>query len=69
MFKIKTMNKISPKGLAELPADSYAVGDDVMNEDGILSVLPSSMSTPSRRTSGHRPGGGGHQQHPGGPLL
>ena len=36
MFKIKTMNKISPKGLAELPADSYAVGDDVMNEDGIL---------------------------------
>ena len=35
MFKIKTMNKISPKGLAELPADSYAVGDDVMNEDGI----------------------------------
>ena len=36
MFKIKTMNKISPKGLMELPADSYAVGDDVMNEDGIL---------------------------------
>ena len=36
MFKIKTMNKISPKGLAELPADSYTVGDDVMNEDGIL---------------------------------
>ena len=36
MFKIKTMNKISPKGLMELPADSYTVGDDVMNEDGIL---------------------------------
>ena len=36
MFKIKTMNKISPKGLAELPTDSYIVGDDVMNEDGIL---------------------------------
>ena len=34
MYRIKTMNKISPKGLAELPADSYAVGDDVMNEDG-----------------------------------
>ena len=31
MFKIKTMNKISPKGLAELPTDSYIVGDDVMN--------------------------------------
>ena len=30
------MNKISPKGLAELPTDSYIVGDDVMNEDGIL---------------------------------
>ena len=36
MFKIKTMIKISPKGLAELPTDSYIVGDDVMNEDGIL---------------------------------
>ena len=36
MFKIKTMNKISRKGLAELPTDSYIVGDDVMNEDGIL---------------------------------
>ena len=36
MFKINTMNKISPKGLAELPTDSYIVGDDVMNEDGIL---------------------------------
>ena len=36
MFKIKTMNKISPKGLAQLPTDSYIVGDDVMNEDGIL---------------------------------
>ena len=56
MFKIKTMNKISPKGLAELPTDSYIVGDDVMNED--WSVPPSSTSIPSRRTCGLLPGQG-----------
>ena len=36
MYKIKTMNKISPKGLALLPADRFVVGDDVQSEDGIL---------------------------------
>ena len=36
MYKIKTMNKISPKGLAQLPADRFVVGDDVQSEDGIL---------------------------------
>ena len=36
MFNIKTMNKIAAVGLERLPADSYAVGDGVENEDGIL---------------------------------
>ena len=36
MFNIKTMNKIAAVGLERLPADSYTIGDDVANEDGIL---------------------------------
>ena len=36
MFQIKTMNKISPKGLAQLPGEKYTVADDVANEDAIL---------------------------------
>lgn len=36
MFQIKTMNKISPKGLAQLPGEKYTVADDVTNEDAIL---------------------------------
>ena len=35
MFTVKTMNKIADKGLAVL-GDGYTVGDDIMNEDGIL---------------------------------
>ena len=36
MFRIKTLNKISSVGLAELDANRFQVGDDVENEDGIL---------------------------------
>ena len=36
MFHIKTMNKISAVGLDRLPAESYAIGDGVDNEDAIL---------------------------------
>ena len=36
MYQIKTMNKISPKGLAQLPRENYNVADDVTNEDAIL---------------------------------
>ena len=36
MYQIKTLNKISPKGLERLPAGAYTVGDGVENEDGIL---------------------------------
>ena len=36
MFRIKTMNKISPSGLAVLDQNRFQVGDDVTQEDGIL---------------------------------
>ena len=36
MYQIKTLNKISTVGLARLSAEQYRVGDDVMNEYGIL---------------------------------
>ena len=36
MFNIKTMNKIAAVGLERLPAENYAVGDGVENEDAIL---------------------------------
>ena len=58
MFKIKTMNKISPKGLAELPTDSYIVGDDVMNEDGILVRSAKLTILPSRNNIRQIPGQG-----------
>ena len=36
MFKIATLNKISPKGLAKLDAAKYAVIDELDAADGIL---------------------------------
>jgi len=36
MFRIKTMNKISPLGLEIFPADKYQVGSDVSDPDAIL---------------------------------
>ncbi len=36
MYNIQTLNNISAEGLKRLPADSYTVGDDVDNPDGIL---------------------------------
>ena len=36
MYRIKTMNKISPTGLAVLDASRFAVSDSAENEDGIL---------------------------------
>lgn len=36
MFRIKTLNKISPIGLAELDGDSFIVGNDVTEEEGII---------------------------------
>ena len=36
MYRIKTLNKISPVGLGQLSKDQFQVGADVENEDGIL---------------------------------
>jgi len=36
MYNIQTLNNISAEGLKRLPADSYNVGDDASNPDGIL---------------------------------
>jgi D-3-phosphoglycerate dehydrogenase len=36
MFKIKTMNKISPLGLDLFPKDKYQVGDNIADPDAIL---------------------------------
>lgn len=36
MFKIQTLNNISPIGLEKLPASNYAVADDQASPDGII---------------------------------
>ena len=36
MYRIQTMNKISPVGLNRFPADLYEVGDEVQDPQGIL---------------------------------
>ena len=36
MFRIKTLNKISPAGLSQLDKARYAVSDSEENEDGVL---------------------------------
>ena len=36
MFRIKTLNKISPAGLSVLDQTRFSVSEDVENEDGIL---------------------------------
>lgn len=36
MYRIKTLNKISPVGLSKLDPTRFQAGEDVDNEDGIL---------------------------------
>lgn len=36
MFRIKTMNKISPAGLSRFPSGEFLCGDDVENPEGIM---------------------------------
>ncbi|MGP1532058.1 MAG: 3-phosphoglycerate dehydrogenase, partial [Treponema sp.] len=36
MFKIQTLNKISPKGLERFPRDEYEVASEINNADAIL---------------------------------
>ena len=36
MYKIQTLNNISPVGLAKLPTDTYTIADEVDSPDGII---------------------------------
>jgi D-3-phosphoglycerate dehydrogenase len=36
MYKIQTLNKISPKGLDLLPRDDYEIASEILNPDGIV---------------------------------
>lgn len=36
MYKIQTLNNISPVGLAKLPAENYSIADDVESPDAII---------------------------------
>jgi D-3-phosphoglycerate dehydrogenase len=60
MFRVLTLNNISQTGLDRLPQDSYAVGPDVENPDGILlrsfnmhgMELPASLKAVARAGAG-----------------
>ena len=57
MYHVKTMNKISKIGLAELD-DRSEISDTMEHEDAILRVRPSSTTMTSRRAAVHRPPAG-----------
>lgn len=60
MFKIRTLNNISPRGLARLPSDKFVVGSDVQEPDAILLrsfkmhdlPIPSSLKAVGRAGAG-----------------
>ena len=60
MFKIKTYNPISPKGLSRFPRDSYAVGSDITEPDAYIlrshklhgEPLPASVKAVARAGAG-----------------
>lgn len=60
MFKIKTMNKISPAGLSQLKPGDFTVSDDVENPDAVLvrsaklhdMELPNSLKAIARAGAG-----------------
>jgi len=60
MFKIKTLNKISPLGLDLFPKDKYEVGNDIANPDAILvrSAEMGDMEIPSSVIAIARAGAG-----------
>ena len=61
MYRIKTLNKISPAGLSVLDQTRYTISTDVENEDGILvrSAAHARLCIP-RCPAGRGPGGRGH---------
>lgn len=36
MYKIQTLNKISPDGLAKFPREDYEIASEILNPDAIL---------------------------------
>ncbi|NLK61409.1 MAG: 3-phosphoglycerate dehydrogenase, partial [Treponema sp.] len=36
MYKIQTLNKISPDGLALFPRDTYEIASEILNPDAVL---------------------------------
>lgn len=60
MYKIQTLNKISPKGLEHFPRDSYEVASDINNADAILvrsqdmhgAALPETLKAVARAGAG-----------------
>lgn len=56
MYRIQTLNRLSPAGLARFPAERYVVGDDVVEPDAVLlrsldlhaTALPSSLKAVAR---------------------
>ena len=70
MYRIKTLNKISPAGLSVLDQTRFTISGDVENEDGILvrSADMHDYQFPDALRAVAR-GGRGDQQHPHRPLL
>ena len=60
MFRIQTLNKISPLGLDLFPKDKYEIGNDIANPDAILarSADMNSMEIPSSVLAIARAGAG-----------
>jgi D-3-phosphoglycerate dehydrogenase len=60
MFTIRTLNSISEKGLARLPAESYKIADDAQSPDAILlrSFAMHGMELPSSLLAVARAGAG-----------
>ena len=80
MYTIKTLNAISPVGLAKLNKNLFDVAVDADAPDGILvrsadllnttfhdNLRPAEHHLP-RQSAGHRPRRCRGQQHPAGPL-
>ena len=60
MYKIQTLNNISPVGLAKLPTDQYSIADEVESPDAIIlrSFKMHDMEIPSSLKAVGRAGAG-----------
>ena len=72
MYFIQTRNNIAPKGLAELPAQQFAVeaaGPKAMCRAFWCAAPPCTTRRPAGRAAGHCPRRGGREQYPRGPRA